>query len=200
MHSAETDEGNLRQRAQRHRDGLMIATLACRPLRLRNLVGLELGRQLQRRHGGWWIDIDAAETKTGEPISAPFPEALVPALETYLERWRPQLASPGRVAASTALWLTEQGRGISPNHARCRISRHTQKAFGRPVNPHLFRDAAATTVAITSPEQVHILGRLLGHRTIATAQKHYNQARETQAAREWHRVLEGIAGVRAGPV
>ena len=170
----------------------MIATLACRPLRLGNLIALEIGRQLQRQDDGWWIEIDAADTKTGEPVSLPFPDALVPALEAYLERWRRRLASPGRVAGSRALWLTEQGRGISPNHAYFRITRHTREAFGRPVNPHLFRDAAATTVAITQPVQVRIVGRLLGHRGIGTAQKYYNQARDTQAAQAWHRVLDSF--------
>jgi hypothetical protein len=53
MQAAETGGEEPRQRAQHYRDGLMIATLACRPLRLSNLVGLELGRQLKRRDGGW---------------------------------------------------------------------------------------------------------------------------------------------------
>jgi site-specific recombinase XerD len=158
MHAAEaSSEGDRRERARRHRDGLLIATLACRPLRLRNLIAIEIGRQLQRRDDGWWIEIAAALTKTGEPVSVRFPDALAPALEAYLRHWRPQLASPGRVAGCRALWLTEQGRGISPNHAYFRITRHTKEAFGRPVNPHLFRDDAATTVAITRPEQVRIV-------------------------------------------
>ena len=116
----------------------MIATLACRPLRLGNLIGLEIGRQLQRRDDGWWIEIDAAETKTGEPVSLPFPEVLVPALEAYLQYWRPRLASPGRVAAVEGAVAHRAGSGISPNHAYFRITRHTREAFGQPVNPHLF--------------------------------------------------------------
>ena len=35
-------------------DGLMIACLAYRPLRLSNFIGLELGRHLHRRGTGWW--------------------------------------------------------------------------------------------------------------------------------------------------
>jgi integrase/recombinase XerD len=197
MESAEAGGENLWQRARRYRDGLMIATLACRPLRLKNLIALEIGRQLQRRDGGWWIEIDGQETKTGEPVSVPFPDALVPALEVYLERWRPQLASPGRLASSRALWLTDRGRGIGPNHAYIRILRHTRDAFGRSVNPHLFRDAAATTVAITTPDQVGIVSQLLGHRGIGTAQKHYNQARDTQAATAWHKVLDSLSKEKA---
>ena len=69
-----------------YRDGLMIACLAYRPLRLANFIGLELGRQLQRRGTGWWLEIPAAETKTRRPIALPFPAPL----ELYLVRWRPR--------------------------------------------------------------------------------------------------------------
>ena len=41
------------------RDGLIVALLAARPLRLRNLAGLELDRTLMRRGEAWWIDIPA---------------------------------------------------------------------------------------------------------------------------------------------
>ena len=114
MAQAEAGAG-LRPRAQArlYRDGLMIACLAYRPLRLANFIGLELGRHLHRRGTGWWLEIPAAETKTRNAIVLPFPEPLVPALEVYLARWRPQLAplgqttppappcgSPSRIAAS----------------------------------------------------------------------------------------------------
>jgi hypothetical protein len=81
-----------RQQARLYRDGLMIACLAYRPLRLANFTGLELGRHLQRRGSGWWLEIPAVETKTRRPIALPFPEPMVPALERYLAHWRPQLA------------------------------------------------------------------------------------------------------------
>ena len=137
---------------RRYRDGLMLVCLAYRPLRLANFIGLELGRHLQRRGTGWWLEIPAAETKTRRAIALPFPAPLVPALEEYLAYWRPQLAPPGHGSPCPALWLTEQNRGISPSHAHRRITRHTRAAFGRSVNPHGFRDAMATTVTIDSPE------------------------------------------------
>ena len=103
-----------RVRARLYRDGLMIACLAYRPLRLANFIGLELGRHLQRRGTGWWLEIPAAATKTRRAISLPFPAPLVPALEAYLAHWRPQLAPPGQAGPPCpALWLTEQNRGIS---------------------------------------------------------------------------------------
>jgi len=67
------------------RDGLIIALLAARPLRLRNLTGLELERTMARRGDVWWINIPADETKTRAPIEVPWPEALTAALTTYLD-------------------------------------------------------------------------------------------------------------------
>ena len=65
-----------RLRAMQYRDGLMIAFLAARPLRLRNLSDLELDRTVARRGDGWWIEIPSEETKTHAAIEVPWPEAL----------------------------------------------------------------------------------------------------------------------------
>ena len=195
MQAAVTATGpSLRQRARLYRDGLMIAFLAARPLRLANLTQLELGRELIQRPSGWWLEIPGTDTKTGQPLELPFPEDLVPALKLYLGTWRPRLARPERSAANTALWLSHRGNAVSDIHAYNLIMAHTRATFGQPVNPHLFRDVAATTVALERPEQVRITARLLGHASFATTERYYNLARGTEAARAWHAVLEGIAG------
>ena len=90
------------------------------------------------------------------------------------------------------MWLTREGTAISPNHLHCRVTRHTAAAFGRPLNPHGFRDAVATTIALTAPEQVGIVTPLLGHRSIVTAQRHYNLAGMASAAQAWHDVLRQV--------
>jgi integrase/recombinase XerD len=180
-------------RARLYRDGLLIALLASRPLRLANLVQLTLGRELVRHGQGWWLEIPGADTKTGAPIALPWPEELVPALECYLASWRPRLARAGCRAGCGALWLGNRGRGVSCQQAYSQITAHTRAAFGRAVNPHLFRDAAATTLALERPEQVRLAAPLLGHRRLATTERFYNLARVTEAATAWHDVLESIA-------
>ena len=80
-----------RQQATRYRDGLVIALLAVRPLRRRNLAGLRLGEHVIRHGGGWRIEVSGAETKTNSSIEWPWPEALVASLETYLAVHRPVL-------------------------------------------------------------------------------------------------------------
>ena len=79
-------------RAVQYRNGLMIGLLALRPLRLRNLLGLELGLTLcavgDNEHR---IVFGATETKTGEPIEVGWPADLEPHLRRYLDHYRPRL-------------------------------------------------------------------------------------------------------------
>ena len=114
-------------------------------------------------------------------------------LERYLEHWRPQLAGPGAAAASAALWLSAEGSALGARHAHHRICGHTAAAFGRPVNPHLFRDALATTIAVHRPDRIGIVTPLLGHGSITTAQRHYNRAGMTTAAEAWHDILDQLS-------
>ena len=201
MAEAEETASELRQRAraQLYRDGLMIAFLSCHPLRAGNFSSLE-SRAAAAPHRRPWLAAGDPRRRDQDPSAdlAAAAAALVPLLEHYLQVWRPRLASPDRVAASRAVWLTREGTAISPNHLHCRITRHTGAAFSRPVNPHGFRDAVATTIALTAPEQIGIVTPLLGHRSIVTAQRHYNLAGMTSAAKAWHEVLHQIEQGQAG--
>ena len=62
------------------------------------------------------------------------------------------------------------------------ICRRTAAHFGRPVNPHLFRDGAATFWALEAPAIIEGASALLGHSDLKTF-KHYNQARSVAAGR-----------------
>ncbi len=184
--------GTSRQQAIDYRDGLIVALLAARPIRLRNLAGLEVDRTLVHRANAWWIMIPAIETKTREPVEEPLPWALGPALAVYLAEHRPLLAKrTGRWAApvGNALWVSSDGSPMTRQTLYDRIVGRTDAAFGRPVNPHLFRDYAATSIAIEDPEHVYFAARLLGHRSIATTERHYNQAQALEAARRWQSCL-----------
>ena len=73
----------------------------------------------------------------------------------------------------------------------------TRAAFGHPINPHLFRDCAATSIAIDNPDHVRIAARLLGHRSLATTDRYYNQAGAVDAVR---RHQELVIGIRNGSI
>ena len=183
MARAETETTPLRG-FKAYRDGLMIALLANRPLRLRNLTSLLLGRTLVRRGEVWWIQIPAAETKTKAPIDLPWPEVLAPQLDIYLAHYRSAIvALRGTGTASDALWLSMYGPPMNDNGIYTRIVARTREGLGQPVNPHLFRDSAATSIAINDPAHIGIASRLLGHRSGSTTERYYNQARSVEASR-----------------
>ena len=77
-----------------------------------------------------------------------------------------------------------------------RVRQHTRDAFGVAINPHLFRHAAATTLAIADPENVRVAAPLLGHRTFTTTERHYQQAKSFEAHRQYIAAIFGSEKVR----
>jgi integrase len=184
-----------RLRAMQFRDGLLIALLAARPLRLKNLTGLALEHSLVRRGEDWWIIIPAEETKTREPIEAPWPEGLNRALETYLATYRPilyRLRNRWTGPVGPALWVSTHGSPMGQPALYEAIVGRTGSAFGRPINPHLFRDCTATSIAIEDPAHVRIASQILGHRSSATTERYYNQAQAIDAARRYQHFLVAL--------
>jgi integrase len=175
-------------RFKTYRDGLIIATLASRPLRLGNLTGLVLGRTLVRRGASWWIQIPAAETKSKNPIEEPWPDSLVPRLESYLADHRAGLVAL-RGSRSDGLWLSVYGGAMEDNAIYLRVVMRTRAGLGHPINPHLFRDCAATSIAIDDPAHVRLASRLLGHRIGSTTERFYNQASSVEATRAMQAAL-----------
>jgi integrase/recombinase XerD len=195
MAEAEASAQRPWRQAVGYRDGLIIALLVARPLRLRNFAQLELGRHLLHGPDGWRLSIPAGETKTKRPLDLSFPTALVAALERYLAVHRPVLGSRrGRwyQPAGACLWLSADGSPLRPGALFFRVAGLTRAAFGRSVNPHLFRDAVATSIALEDPAQVRIAAQVLGHATFATTERHYNLARSQDAASAWHQILDGL--------
>ena len=110
--SRDGPDWSARRRAVHFRDGLMIALLAYRPVRIKNLAAMRLGQQLKKISGNWWILFAAEETKSHRAYEAMFPSALLPRLQRYLELHRPVLLrgeSGGAEADIDALWVSEVG-------------------------------------------------------------------------------------------
>jgi integrase/recombinase XerD len=194
MARAEVDTTPLR-RFRTYRDGLMIGLLASRPLRLRNLTGLILDGTLVQRGDLWWIQIPAAETKTKSPIELPWPDILVPHLGTYLVDHRSAIAALRRTETATgALWLSMHGLPMNDTAIYIRIVTRTREGLGQAINPHLFRDCAATSIAIGRQKRYGkpepSVRRI--SRRIASASTHRNGPR----ARRPHRPVVGSAASR----
>jgi integrase len=175
-----------------YRDGLMIAFLAARALRVGTFSALELDAHVFREGDVYQLVVPAELTKTAQPLETPLPAALTPHIDRYLAVYRPRLARPHSPAH---LWLNRHGGALDRKDILARVTKLTAEAFGKSLNPHLFRDCVATSIAIEDPDHVRSAAVLLGHRTLATTERHYNQAGALEAGRCYQKAI----GKRRGP-
>lgn len=173
-----------------YRDALMIGLLAVCPVRLGNLTMIELDRHLIRINKAFHLRFAGGETKTGHALDLPVLDALTEPINHYLDAVRPVLLAGEN---HPRFWITRYGQPMNNKMMHLAITRTTERAFGRPINPHLFRDCAATFVALEDPEHIGIAGPLLGHVDLRTTQKHYIQANQMIAGR---RLNHSVARLR----
>jgi integrase/recombinase XerD len=172
--------------AVRYRDGLMIALLAHVPLRHKNFAAIEIGRDLIKENGNWYIVIPPEETKTKTDIEFEIPEELREHLSIYLSRARPRmLRRPG----CKALWVSPKGGPLSYSAVGPVFTRHTTERLGIRITPHDARDAAVTTWAIAAPSHIGIARDLLAHADLRTTIKYYNRAKGIEASRTHSRLI-----------
>jgi integrase/recombinase XerC len=191
MERAETEQGlSLFKRALMFRDGLAIAFLIRRPLRLRNFAAIKIGIHLIGDDFDK-ITFGATEMKSKRPFEAAFPTNLQQPLHRYLRVYRPHLlalgstltATDGSLARETALWISREGRAVDPGAFSKSITRRTRAAFGRDLTPHLFRDASVTTLIRDAPASALLTKSILGHGSIDITYNHYNQAQMIESSR-----------------
>jgi integrase/recombinase XerD len=183
MATSDVDQRPKFLQARQYRDGLQISLLALRPLRLSNFGSVQIGRHLLRSGAGWMLKFKAHETKQKKPIEVPFPVALVDHLERYLRDHRHDV-SLGRYAGE-GLWPSFLARPQDLSTIRENIIRHTRNSLGFAHTPHMFRHAAATSLAVHSPDEVQIAHIILGNHFL-TMERSYNLARFVDAATHYH--------------
>ena len=172
-----------------YRDGLMIALLALRPLRMRTFSLIRVGTHFRQVGEDWRMVFEGPESKSGRAFEITVPEKLVPCLKYYLREVRPKFTGADR---HDGVWASTKGRPLTANAIARVITERTRDAFGQSVNPHLFRHCAATTIAILEPGRIGVARDLLGHASLATTNAYYNQARSIEASRLYAGILTGL--------
>lgn len=171
------------------RNTLMLALCAARPLRVRNLGGIVIGKNLLRSGDRWLLVFREDETKTGEPLEYFVPQSLVPLLEHYLISVRPSFPCSGE---NDDLWLSKDGPCKDKRFPYPWIRKTTERLIGTAMNPHLLRDCVATDLAENSPDSIGAAAIMLGHRHLGTTEKYYVHAKNLHASRKINRILEDI--------
>jgi integrase len=182
--------------AETHRDGLMIAFLAARPLRLKNMTQLAKGTQLTATKDGYDIALAGGDMKAKAPLEFALPQELVAPMTRYLAHYRkvlsagPHGAAAGYPDQEKFVWLARSGAMFPQDTFATMIAERMRERFGIEFRPHDFRRCAATTIAETNPEDYHIIRIILGHSTMATAERHYIHAKGREAVRRYQAVVD----------
>ncbi|WP_294610488.1 site-specific integrase [uncultured Roseovarius sp.] len=172
------------------RDALLVGILiACPTMRLGNLTKIKIGQHLIKLKGRYELRFQGFEMKARKPIEIPVPESLTAYINHYIEQVRPILLDGND---SDRLWITQYGKPMTDKAIHAAISKATERAFGRAINPHLFRDCAVTSVAIEDPKHIGIAAPILGHTDPRTTEKHYIQAQQLHACRTLVRSLKDL--------
>ena len=180
---------NARWNAAQFRDAFQTALLAVRPFRITNFAEMEFGSNLIQSGRAWWLVYAPEETKNRRSLEVPFPEVLLPWLARYLDHYRPLLA--GDRYCGERVWVSMHFRAQWRGTIYQKLMWLTERAFGRGLSPHLFRDCLATSLAIHDPAIVNIAHVMLGN-SLATTERFYNLAQTLEAGRAVNRTLTSL--------
>jgi len=177
------------RRLQKIQIALAIDLLLVVPMRLRNLISLRVGTQLQwpsGRTGPVFISLLADETKNAQPLEYLVEGQARESLHDYLDRYR---AYAKVDAGNDLLFVHLDGAPVPASALRDGITKATWRELGIAVTPHQFRHIAAAVALDVHPGAIAMVADLLGHLNIKTTQNFYSGLRTREAGREWARIL-----------
>jgi len=166
-----------------------IAILSFAPVRLANLVSIELGKNLIKPGGPdspFWLIFPHYDVKNRVDLNFEFDEALTTLIDEYIHEFRPTL-----VRGSNAAWLFPgvAGKPKTANMFSTQITERIQKATGVRMTVHQFRHACAAIYLKHHPGDYETVKRLLGHRNIQTTINFYCGLETTQANEAFGKII-----------
>jgi Phage integrase family len=166
-----------------------IAILSVAPVRLTNLVSIELEKNLIKPGGPtspFWLTFPHYDVKNRVDLNFTFGEDLTRLIDEYIFDFRPAL-----LRGSNAAWLFPgvSGTPKTANMFSTQITERIQKATGLRITTHQFRHAAAAIYLKHFPGQYEVVRRLLGHRNIQTTINFYCGLETTQANEAFGKII-----------
>lgn len=171
---------------------LAIELLLMAPMRINNLVSLELGKQVILPHGkGGPVTITLCEHEVKNEFAQeyPLPEETSALLRRYLSEHRPHL-----LHQADSPWLFP---GEKDDHKQTRtmaqqISQTLSRELGLTLTPHQFRHLAAKLQLDAHPGSYESVRRLLGHKSLKTTTHFYTGLESRQAVAQFDQLLTRI--------
>jgi hypothetical protein len=191
-----------KERARLARNALMMALLALRPLRHKNLAELTLETTFRYVDEGWWIFLGADDTKEHRADDRRVPDEIYPIIDRYLSYYRPILIGKGDTSGGVRdparksehetatiwhvtgpIWVGVTGAPLTYSAVGCAISETTKTTLGVALCPHAFRRIAKTTIELVGGEHPGLLQALLHHAGPRTGES-YNSSSSRRAGLE----------------
>jgi integrase len=178
----EIERGRLPQHRRRTLGQMAVAIeiLLFLPIRMKNLVSLEINRHLIKAGKKLLLTIPAAEVKNNATdLDFELPEPSAELVRWYIKEVRTV------EAGNPYLFPGTNGSHRSKSTFGTQITRTVHKYTGLKVNPHLFRHVAAKLFLDHNPGGYEVVRRVLGHARMETTSKFYAGLETRSAARHF---------------
>jgi len=166
-----------------------VAILTFAPVRLSNLVSIELGQNLIKPGGPntpHWLVFPHYDVKNRVDLNFKFDQRLTDLIDEYIHEFRPAL-----LRGANASWLFPGEGGLPKNKLLFskQITERIQKAIGLRITVHQFRHAGVAIYLKHHPGNYEIVRQLLGHRDIQTTIRFYCALETMQATEEFGKLI-----------
>jgi integrase len=166
-----------------------VAILSFAPVRLGNLIRIELGQNLIKPGGPntpYWLVFPNYDVKNRVDLNFKFDQLLTDLIDEYVHEFRPTL-----LRGANAAWLFP-GEAGQPKHKlqfSKQITLRVQKATGLRLTVHQFRHAAAAVYLKHRPGDYETVRRLLGHCAIQTTTRFYCGLQTMEATEQFGKLI-----------
>ena len=168
--------------------GLAVEILLHAPVRMHNLVSLQLDRNFYRPGGAralWHLVLPEEDVKNGEPLEFELSSDLTRMLDRYLQKFRPFL-QPG---CSQSLFIVQGGSQKSQTTLSQQLTKVIAQHVGIHMTPHQFRHFDAKLMLEHNPGAYAAVGHFLGHRNPKTTVSFYTGIDTMTAGRHFDAIL-----------
>jgi integrase len=169
---------------------LALSILSYCPIRLRNLIELDINaniRRIGRRKA--LLFIPGSTVKNGKTLEFHLPEEILHRIDLHVAR------RAGRLCPAGTPWLFPRRDGGAPLSTALlgnRITAVIRERLGIAVNAHLFRHIAANVILEENPGGFDIARLVLGHSHLSNTIDTYAGLSSTSAAASYARQVEDI--------
>jgi integrase len=166
-----------------------IAILTFAPIRLGNLVSIELEQNLIKPGGlntPYWLVFPDYDVKNRVDLNFQFDQSLTDLIDEYVHEYRPTL-----LRGTKAAWLFPGEGGQSKHRLQFskQITVRIQKTIGVRITVHQFRHAAAAIYLKHRPGNYETVRRLLGHTSLQTTVGFYCGLETMDATQQFSKLI-----------